>query len=222
MKLFIDCGVNRGQSIWAFSEYMKDKGEWDYIGFEPAINGLPKNSMQLKLMRENINKWGNKYKSVKLIPKAVGARNKFRFFWWSYGAGSTGEFSLAIRMFFRDLFSLRIKRAFRFFRISIVQYLDIVDFVRKQKEIGKFVSLKLDVEGAEFEILEKMEKLKIFPDQLMVEYHCPETGYPIEKLKKLHTKIFDNNVEMFLWGAEFGNNEPPMKKLGRILEDKDC
>ena len=56
MKLFIDCGVNRGQSIWAFSEYMKDNSSWDYVGFEPAIGGLNRSSMQVNEMRKNVKK----------------------------------------------------------------------------------------------------------------------------------------------------------------------
>ena len=222
MKLFIDCGVNRGQSIWAFSEYMKDNSDWDYIGFEPAIGGLKKNSKQFQEMKFNLKKWGGKYKSVQLIPQAVGAEKNIRIFWWSYGSGSTGLFSLAIRMFFRDLFSFRFKSALRFFRFNLIRYCDIVEFVKNKKEKGYYVSLKLDEEGAEFEILEKMYKLKIFPDQLMVEYHAPKIGYPIKKLKTLHRNIFDMGVEMFLWGAEFGNYEPPMKKLGRDLSYEDC
>ena len=55
MKLFVDCGVNRGQSIWAFSEYIKDNS-WDYIGFEPAIGGLRENSKQIKEMKYNLKK----------------------------------------------------------------------------------------------------------------------------------------------------------------------
>ncbi len=222
MKLFIDCGVNRGQSIWAFSEYMKDNSCWDYIGFEPAIGGLKEQSKQIQQMKSNFEKWGDRYNSVQLIPHAVGAKNNLRIFWWSYGAGSTGLLSLSIRMFFRDLFSLRFKRALRFFRFNLIRYCDIVEFVKNKKKKGYYVSLKLDVEGAEFEILEKMYKFKIFPDQLMVEYHAPKIGYPKEKLKELHKNIFDEGVEMFLWSAEFGNSEPPMKKLGRDLSNEDC
>tara|TARA_A100001388_G_C28608260_1_gene421545 strand:+ start:97 stop:765 length:669 start_codon:yes stop_codon:yes gene_type:complete len=222
MKLFIDCGVNRGQSIWAFSEYMKDNSSWDYIGFEPAIGGLNNNSMQVNEMRTNLKKWGGRYNSVKLIPKAVGSKDTIRIFWWSYGAGSTGLFSMAIRMFFRDLFNFKFKKSLRFFRFNLIRYCDIVEFVKNKKNKGYYVALKLDVEGAEFEILEKMYKLKIFPDQLMIEYHAPKIGYPIKKLKELHKNIFDMGVEIFLWGAEFGNVEPPMKKLGRILSDEDC
>lgn len=56
----------------------------------------------------------------------------------------------------------------------------------------------------------------------MIEYHAPKIGYPIKKLKELHKNIFDMGVQIYLWGAEFGNTEPPMKKLGRILSDEDC
>ena len=137
MKLFIDCGVNRGQSIWAFSEYMQGDNSWDYIGFEPAIGGLNSNSMQVNEMRKNLKKWGERYNSVKLIPKAVGSKDIIKIFWWSYGAGSTWLFSMAIRMFFRDLLNFKFKKSLRFLGLILLGIAILLNLlkIRKIKDI---------------------------------------------------------------------------------------
>ena len=49
MNYFIDCGVNRGQSIVAFVEHFQKNKNFNYIGFEPSIKPLKNKSQNLEM-----------------------------------------------------------------------------------------------------------------------------------------------------------------------------
>ena len=103
--------------------------------------------------------------------------------------------------------------------INQAEFENILEVVSKLKSASSYVCLKLDIEGHEFEILEKMLKTNIFPDQLLIEYHSKKVNFPIKRTKQIHRILYDNNVEIFLWSAD---DVPPMQRLGRHLKTEDC
>ena len=110
MNYFIDCGVNRGQSIVAFVEHFQKNKIFNYIGFEPSIKPL-KNKPQNLEMRKIIEKYSSFFKSFKIYEKAVGTKKNKRLFWYGYGAGSTGSIMKVSKMFLRDLSIFNLRRA---------------------------------------------------------------------------------------------------------------
>ena len=219
MNYFIDCGMNRGQSISSFRKYFFQGRKWNYIGYEPANKGLKKNSHQIIKMNQSIKENSKFFETFQVFDKAVGSISKRRIFWYFYGAGSTGNIIKIIKMFLKDLKNLKFKNAMRIFKFTILDFEDITKVVKDLKEKGCFISLKLDIEGHEFEILESMISRNIFPNQLLIEYHSSKINYPISKTKALHKYLFDKNIDIFLWSAD---DTPPMKKLGRYLNTEDC
>ena len=218
MNYFIDCGVNRGQSIVAFVEHFQKNKSFNYIGFEPAIKPLRNKSQNLE-MEKIIKEYSSLFKSFRIYEKAVGAKQNKRLFWYGYGAGSTGSLIKVSKMFLKDLSQLNIRRALRILKFTIVEYIDLLYLINKLKGENANIYLKLDIEGGEFEILEEMVKRKIFPNMLLIEYHSKKANYPIKKTIKLHEKIFDNKVDIFWWSA---NSNPPFIKHGRNLNIKYC
>ena len=218
MNYFIDCGVNKGQSIVAFVEHFQKNKIFNYIGFEPSIRPL-KNKPQNLEMGKIIEEYSSLFKSFKIYEKAVGAKKNKRLFWYGYGAGSTGSIMKVSKMFLKDLSLFNLKRVLRIFKFTIVEYIDLIYLINKLNEKDAKIYLKLDIEGGEFEILEKMVKRKIFPNILLIEYHSKKANYSIKKTIKLHEKIYDNKVDIFWWSAD---SNPPFKKHGRILNTKYC
>ena len=219
MNYFIDCGINKGQSITAFRRNCFKGKKWNYIGYDPAVNALRKNSFQSKKLKESIEENSKYFDSFKIYSKAVGAKKTKRIFWYAYGAGSSGKFIKVFKKFIDDILHFRIKRALRFFKFKIVEFENILLILEKLKKNNFFICLKLDIEGHEFEILEEMIKNDIYPDQLLVEYHSAKINYPILKTKEIHKNLYNKNIEIFLWSAD---DNPPLKKLGKYLSDKDC
>ena len=218
MNYFIDCGVNKGQSIVAFVKHFQKNKIINYIGFEPSIRPLKNKSQNLE-MRKIIKEYSSLFKSFKIYEKAVGAKKNKRLFWYGYGAGSTGSLTKVGKMFLKDLFLFDLRRTLRIFKFTIVEYIDLLYLINKLNVNDAKIYLKLDIEGGEFEILEEMVKRKIFPDVLLIEYHSKKANYSIKKTIKLHEKIYDNKVEIFWWSAD---SNPPFKKHGRILNTKYC
>ena len=219
MNYFIDCGINRGQSISAFKEYFFQGKKWHYLGYEPAIKGLNEESYQIKEMHKSISLNSKFYETFKVINKGVSPIKEKKFFWYFYGAGSTGNFMKVIRMFLKDLIRLRFKNALRIFKFKVMEFENILKVIENLKKKGSYICLKLDIEGHEFEILEKMLMANIFPDQLLIEYHSQKVNFPIERTKEIHKKLYDENIELFLWSAD---DVPPMQRLGRHLKSEDC
>ena len=218
MNYFIDCGVNRGQSIVAFVKNFQPNKNFNYIGFEPSIKPLKNKSQNLE-MEKNIKEYSSFFNSFTIYEKAVGAKKDKRFFWYGYGAGSTGSLMKVSKMFLKDLSQFKFKKALRIFKFTIVEYIDLIYLIHKLNEKKSKIYLKLDIEGGEFEILEEMVKRKIFPNILLIEYHSKKANYPIKKTIKLHKQIFDNNVDIFWWSAD---SNPPLIKHGRNINIKYC
>ena len=170
-------------------------------------------------MNQSIKENSRFFETFQVFEKAVGSISKRRLFWYFYGAGSTGNIVKVIKMFFKDLKNLKLKKALRVLKFTILDFEDIPKVVKDLKKKGCFISLKLDIEGSEFEILESMIARNIFPDQLLIEYHSSKINYPISKTKALHKYLFDKNIDIFLWSAD---DTPPMRKLGRYLNTEDC
>ena len=79
MNYFIDCGVNRGQSIVAFVKNFQPNKNFNYTGFEPSIKPLKNKSQNLE-MEKNIKEYSLFFNSFSIYEKTVGATKNKRFF----------------------------------------------------------------------------------------------------------------------------------------------
>jgi len=64
-------------------------------------------------------------------------------------------------------------------------------------EIENIDILKMDIEGSEYKVIENMIKNKIYPNQLLIEYHHFFDIISIEKTKKSIKLLLDNGYDLF-------------------------
>ncbi|MDR2872178.1 MAG: FkbM family methyltransferase [Xanthomonadaceae bacterium] len=164
----IDCGVNRGKFIDLCNLFGVQ-----IIGFEP----------NLKLYSFLQYKYEN-YKDVKLINSGVGADSGLVDFYFDADNISDEGFTVCALKKYKDTKSVTSVKC---------QIIDLCDFIQKEYvEKGQRVYLlKLDVEGAEFGLVEKICKTGIFRhcDYIVVETHARAFDDGNERLQKIKDAI---------------------------------
>lgn len=91
----------------------------------------------------------------------------------------------------------------------IVKSTTISDLIRKHN-IEHLSLLKLDIEGAELEVLDQILDSGIFPDQLLIEYDDLNAPSPsrerFEKISKIHSKIIASGYRLIYNKNIIGTN----------------
>lgn len=174
-KVFIDGGANNGSSINLFREKLDPKGEFEIFSFEPN----PK-------FAKNLSK-----KGVNFSNKAL----------WIYD----GETNFFIK---GDLGSTLFKDKTTGGKITktlTVKCIDLSKFIQDNFTSDDYIILKLDVEGAEFDILDRLieDKTINWIDELYGEFHGHKIGrYDIKLHEEYREKIRSScGLEMVNWSA---------------------
>ena len=190
---FIDCGAHKGQSIiYARSLYGNDL---NFYSFEP----LPFFSNWLTDYYKNDNK-------VKIYNKAVWKENIKKMFYISKSKASWGS-SLTDRFEKDDTIPIE------------VECINFSQWVKNNLIKSEYNILKLDIEGAECEVLNKMmddDTLSYF-NNLVGEWHENHGGFTSNKFSQTKKRLRDEyNTEMSIWEAPWYNEEstPGMVIMG--------
>ncbi|MGB0844246.1 MAG: FkbM family methyltransferase [Alphaproteobacteria bacterium] len=165
--LFIDGGANLGQGFTWFSKFYTG-GKITFHLFEPNPYCFPK----LNKIIEHSNR------DIELKPYALGTENKVgKFYGLSEDQG--GKLSQGG--------SLNSQHNTKFYEVSDqeaieVEVIDFGTYLEKNKQKYDHIVLKLDVEGAEIEILNYLLRTNFiqFIDTLYVEFH---SMYQVEPQK---------------------------------------
>lgn len=150
--LFIDCGVNTG---FVLKKWIKNLRGFDFHGFE--------------IQHELIEKARKINPQALIFNKAVGIKNEIidiflpKYFGPNVRGGSS---IIKEKISNKNLFQKRK-----------CECIDFVDYLKLQREVGyDFIVVKMDIEGAEYPIINKLkeiyEKEKVsLIDYLMIEFH---------------------------------------------------
>lgn len=160
-KVFIDCGANLGQSIDNFINHWPDWEEYTILSFEANPN----------LVSEF-----DRFKSIKNINfenSAVWTYDGVLDFYLSTD-GNAGSSII------KNKITGRLDN-----NPKQVKCVDL-DRVIRQFSVEDFIVLKIDIEGAEYELLEHLLSKNTFElvDKLYIEFHT----------KKVHKTLQDNEV----------------------------
>lgn len=175
MKVFIDCGAYDGDSIEQFYNWFKlidDPTEYNIFAFEPNPTVMAKAKERLT------------NKKVVFSDNAVWIEN------------GTKEFSVY------DVGSTLMKSKSTWDKGVKIE-VDTIDFSEWIKQFeNDYVFVKLDCEGAEFPILEKMiqdDTLKVI-DLLAVEFHPNKVSdYTTTDKNNLIEKIKQQGIKLYEW-----------------------
>ena len=190
--LFIDCGSNIGQAFKFFKDYYP-LNLCDYVLIEPNPFCLP----LLMKIREDIGE------KIEIIPAAAAAHNGTTKF---YGLVEDKRGSLSdggsILQIHNSLFYMADAQ-----KALTVRTFSLSDFIKaKIKQGYSYITLKLDIEGSEYEVLEDliMHNLHRHLAAMYVEFHsrymsdCYRKRY--EKIElRLLTKLREDGVRFTLW-----------------------
>ena len=85
----------------------------------------------------------------------------------------------------------------------LVDAIDFDAFILKNFKPDDFIILKMDIEGAEYPVLQKMVATRTinYIDELMVEWHYKKIGYPKHNHEMLILKLQELQIPMHKWDA---------------------
>lgn len=148
-KIFIDCGFNEGQSLDHFLEIVPDSNEFEIFCFEPDSRNF-----------HFFEKYQN-FRNIKIEKSAVWIFDgEIKFFLGSTSPGSTLIKEKTTANIIEENF-------------QIVNCIDLSRFIKESFSKDDYLILKLDVEGAEYKILDHIIRSECLDwiDDLFVEFH---------------------------------------------------
>jgi len=150
-RYFIDCGSNIGDTIDLFLQNFKNAKQYQIIAFEP--------NKQLK-------SYYKKYENVTLYQKAVWIADETKEFY----IGIKNEHSTNSRL--DDFYQGRKKEKF-LNESESVECIDFSRYIAANFSTQDEIILKLDIEGAEYQVLSKMiaDNTISFINELYIEFH---------------------------------------------------
>lgn len=180
---FVDCGGNNGCSVRKFRNEYDPLGLFRIYTFEP--------NPQYESMYENISKH-------QLVKAAVDSQEGERLFYVDVenGHGST---------FFKNKLTreeggygvLNREQPLR------VRTVNLSNWLKEHATSRDYVVLKLDVEGAEYDILESLVKtgaIKLI-DRLFVEWHWQKISIPKERHDRVIESLNSHRIPIEEWDA---------------------
>jgi len=174
MKYFLDCGSNLGQGFDYFKKMYGDN--YQYTLFEPNI----------MCYNELVKKYSS-LKNVEILNKAVFTENIVKTFRFDKNNVFTPGGSLI------EKHNSNVKIDFEEHQVQCV---DLIEIIESLYENESEIIIKMDVESAEYDILEKLiDKKTIFKvEKMYIEFH---SQFMNDDDKKLFVPR-EQNIENFI------------------------
>jgi len=201
-RYFIDCGAHCGESILAAKQRFGD--DIITISFEP-IPGLAKQLQEIHKDNPTVN----------IQNSAVWINNEVKRFHLSeeYTDGSS---------LLDSLNNLREEHSIK------IPCFDLSTWISETFDENDYLILKLDIEGAEYEVLNKMIKEGTINliNEFWGEWHDMKISNPetLETSKKVYKYLEDNNIEFKEWEIHiptYGKSHPQLAFRPSNLTDLD-
>jgi FkbM family methyltransferase len=182
-KIFLDCGTHYGEGLNNFIQVYNIDKNWEVYSFEP----------NKYLWQEHFD--NNPYENIQYINKAIYTHDDVITFNIAYP--NTDASSIYGKHIGDNLYS------------SVeTQCLDLSKFILDNFSKDDFIVVKMDIEGAEYEVLRKMIKDKSleYINDIYVEFHSHkdenailENGESKESTSKLIDEIKNIGINFTHW-----------------------
>tara|TARA_R100000008_G_scaffold27421_1_gene15211 strand:+ start:8122 stop:8784 length:663 start_codon:yes stop_codon:yes gene_type:complete len=203
-KVFIDCGANLGQSIELFIETWDNPKDYEIHCFEANQDFEKKLNFKRQLYPDfniNIN-----------IPVAVWDKDtegELNF----YGSGEGGAAVDESTPKTGSSFIARL-RDFKPKSISLANWI-LNNFSKED-----YIVLKLDIEGAEYRIIEDLKNKNVlnYINEFFYEWHGPKKGYTFEDDMNAFTTLKEAGITPKLWNGNWKEMQVKVIDENRIKE----
>ena len=187
-KVFIDCGANDGCSVRKFKKEKDPNNEYEYHSFEANAAFLN----DIKSTGANCYHNAVWIKDEELTFYVVVVDK-----YGHHGAHTTGASTLN-----EEKNKLNLKMHQEVEEVA-VEGIDISKWISNNFSKEDHIVLKMDIEGSEYEVLEKMIEDKTFDmvNELLIEFHWKKCGVSEEQHTELYNKLLAYNIPISEWDA---------------------
>ncbi len=190
--IFIDCGSNLGQGYENLTQALELKNDEVHM-FEPS-----------KYCYEKLVEKYSSYPNIHLNQKAVWNKNETRILNIEFCPIENGYYGGATNILMENFKILeRDKELMDEWPPKVsdeVECIDLSEFILKNIDTHQKIILKIDIEGAEYEVLDKMidDDTLRYIDTIAVEWHpdmrkngCKDRSYYEDEFKKHNIKYIE-------------------------------
>ena len=184
-KIFLDLGAHVGESIEAFMKYWEDADEFEILSLEPSA--YPKIVKSLMETQE-------KYANVLYTQTAAWTHTGTVKF---YDTGNEDSSILKEKC----PYSYQDGKPFIPREVSCI---DISEAIRKEFSKDDYIIVKMDIEGGEYAVLEKMvnDGTMEYIDKLYCELHGSKCGKSLQESLDLLDMVESTGHKLYTWCAE--------------------
>lgn len=181
-KIFLDCGANLGQSVYAWYLCNEDADEYEIYSFEASAR-------LIKTLTKNLKK----YKNVKVINKVVWSHNEGVKFNDCGNESSSTE---------KD----KLSGGAASWQSPTYPSLDLAKFIKENFTPEDKIILKIDIEGGEYHLVPHLIKsgAMSYIDEIYMEPHAAKlSSKTIEDDYEMIKMLKDENLVPMLWTANW-------------------
>ena len=199
-KVFLDCGAHMGSSIKLFFDIFPDAQDYEIYSFEANPNFY--SCFEPNHLEYGALFWADTkvdFSKFTFIPKAVWVEDtKITFF---KRAKHDSESSTLIKK------KVEFQNNRRWKEVE-VDAIDFAAWIKDKLTPEDYIVLKMDIEGAEYEVLEKMYQQGVFKyiNEFYCELHNVKCGRGRDDDRKIIERLNEYGLTAYLWDANLKNN----------------
>jgi hypothetical protein len=180
-KIFLDCGANRGQSILQFVKNYPYSKRYEIYSFE-----CTKNKDILNSWHSSADRVKQQVKSISLLEKAVWIEDNDDLIFYDSGNESSSI--------------IKEKNCTGKTKVSSI---DISKFIASNFSKDYEIILKIDIEGAEYSVLDKMlsDGTIDYINRIYGELHGPKCGVSYSKDLEMIDRLDKSGHLLYYWDA---------------------
>jgi FkbM family methyltransferase len=197
-KIILDCGSNLGQGLHSITRTFDINGkDWEVFAFEA-------NPKTFKILQQNIenNNWiANYCDKIKLFNKAVWIENCEKQITLEYCPFEKGWIGGATNIMEDNYCKPSYLSDWQIKAGEKIECIDFADFIKNNFQINDYIVCKMDIEGAEYEVIEHLAKNNAlsYINVLFVEWHNHLLYKKYDQNNTINL-ISANGVELRGWG----------------------
>jgi len=199
-KIFIDGGANIGQSTRSFMSEWPGAKDYEIFCFEPSKG---------ENIRKNLENLKKDFNNVEVLYDAVWIEDGEVVF---YDEEKTS--------------SSLVKEKLRGVAGVTVGAIDLSGWIKRTFSENDQILLKLDIEGSEYEVLEKLveEGVTYMIDKIFVEIHGSKCGKTLEESKNIVDLLHSVGHKLYMWEGDTFKYETYKEEYynHKILEHLYC